>query len=200
MSDYIGQQSAYAKEISYDHVSTRLGSTSSESSIVEYCMLYDHLSLAKDLADVEFLASCHPAYESFEEFSNLRQILAPLASRQIKHKEAIVKKREEEIAQAEAAAATAASVTSRDATASVSEQLGLGGNIAGLQEDLKTDYSLDRYNHPFPYLDDIALPGLSQPGQEFFQLDYDLYVRSTNPFMQLNEAAASSLVHTLSAY
>ena len=202
VSDYIGQQSTYAKEISYDHVSTRLSSTSSESSIVEYCMLYDHLSLAKDLADVEFLASCHPAYESFEEFSNLRQILAPLASRQIKHKEAIVKKRAEEIAQAEAEAAAAAAATSAsaDATASVSEQLGLGGNIAGLQEDLKTDYSLDRYNHPFPYLDNIALPGLSQPGQEFFQLDYDLYVRSTNPFMQLNEAAASSLVQTLSAY
>lgn len=200
VSDYICQQSAYAKEISYDHVSTRLGSTSSESTIIEYCMLFDHLSLAKDLADVEFLASCHPSYEFFEEFSNLRQILAPLASRQIKHKEAIVKKRVEELAQAEAVAAVAAASASGEPSASVSEQLGLGSNITSLQEDLKTDYSLDRYNHPFPYLDNIALPGLTQPSQEFFQLDYDLYVRSTNPFMQLNEAAASSLVQALSAY
>lgn len=194
VGDYIAQQSAYAKEISYDHVSTRLGSTTSESTIVEYCMLFDHLSLAKDLPDIEFLASCSPAYESFEELGNLRQTLGPLAARQKEHKEDIVRERIEQDAEHAAATGTG------HGNGSVSDQLGLGGNIAGLREDLKTDYSLDRYNHPFPYLDNIALPGLTQPAQEFFQLDYDLYVRSTNPFMQLNEAAASSLVQALSAY
>lgn len=181
VADYITQQAAYSKEISHDHLATRLSATTAEHTIIEYAMQFDHLSLANDLDAVDFLANCSPAYEHFEEWHNLKQTLAPVSAKLKEQKRAVV--------------------SEALASQSVSEQLGLGASIATLQQDLQTDYSLELYNRPYPYVADIALSGLSnKQSHEFFQMDADLYVRSTNPFMQLNEVAVNSFSRSLAAY
>lgn len=192
VADYITQQAAYSKEISHDHLATRLGATTAERTIIEYSMQFHHLALANDIDNVDFLASCSPAFETFQEWQNLKQTLAPVSAKLKEQKKAVVA----------ATIASASPGASNDSNcSSVSEQLGLGANIASLQQDLQTDYSLELYNRPYPYVADIALSGLStKQSHEFFQMDADLYVRSTNPFMQLNEVAVKSFSRSLAAY
>lgn len=181
VADYITQQAAYSKEISHDHLATRLSATTAENTIIEYSMQFDHLSLAKDLDDVDFLASCAPTYDNFQEWQNLKLTLAPVRTKLQEQKQAVVNK--------------------RATSSSVSDQLGLGATIASLREDLQTDYSLELYNRPYPYVADIALSGLdTKQSHEFYQMDSDLYVRSTNPFMQLNEAAVNSFSRSFAVY
>ena len=187
VAEYITQQATYSKDMSYAQLSTRLGAGTAENTILEYGMLFDHLSLAQDLDNIDFLARCSPAYDSFQELTNLRQTLAPLNS--------MLKERKKDILAERTDSSTA------PPSASISQQLGLGGKIPGLADDLQKDYSLDLYSRPFPYVDDIALPGLNAvQSQQFYQMDHDLYVRSTNPFMQLNEIAVNSLSNALNAY
>jgi hypothetical protein len=212
VGDYIKQQASYANEISYGELSTRMSSLTAENTIIEYCMQFHHTSLVLDLDNVAFVASCDPQYESFQELQNLQETLQPLQARVKQQKQAYLQE------QQAAAAAAAAAVEDEASRASITSQLGLSGNIAhmNMRADLSTDYSLfgatatatatagaasSELPQPFPYVQDVALRGLdARQSESFFQLDYDLYVRSTNPFMQLNEVAVKSLSKALDVY
>jgi hypothetical protein len=208
VAEYLTQQASYGREMSYDHLSTRLSANTNEHSIIEYAMQFDHRALAQDLDNIEFLARCSPAYESFHELSNLRQTLAPVQAEVRDTKKEVLRALDAQIMtspQVDAVVARSQDDASVQTSTTVTDSLGLSGHIPGLQlqEDLQKDYSLDMLGRPFPYVDNIGLVGVQNPPgqpQLFYQMDSDLYVRSTNPFMQLNEVAVNSLTHALYAF
>ncbi|KAJ1442963.1 SacI homology domain-containing protein [Ochromonadaceae sp. CCMP2298] len=103
---------------------------------------------------------------------------------------------------------------------SISEQLGLGGHIACLTKDLQqytqpthhvnqntlgvsTDLGADLslYSMPFPYVGGaFEMDPCFGESVGFLQVDPDVYVRSTNPFMQVNEVTVGSFAKMLSTH
>lgn len=204
--EYLTRQDLYAVDISHDHLANRLSSTISEKTIVQYSKLFDHTVVASDLDGITYIASDSSAYESFSDLHGMRKAFSQMHLNLKQGKQAILdaftcddnnyddigvggdQRPTEGPRSGDAQSAHQSSI-------SLSEQLGLEDNVPGLLRDLQTDYSL-----PYPFDADVATYLLDKQYDGFNQVEHDVYVRHTNPYLLMNEVAVTSFKDALTLY
>lgn len=204
--EYLTRQDLYAVDISHDHLANRLSSTISEKTIVQYSKLFDHTVVASDLDGITYIASDSSAYESFSDLHGMRKAFSQMHLNLKQGKQAILDafcdgnddsdigvggdQRPSEGPRSGDAQST------HQSSISISEQLGLEGNVPGLLRDLRADYSL----LPYPYDADVATYLLDKQYEGFNQAEHDVYVRHTNPYLLMNEVAVTSFKDAVAYY
>lgn len=214
VSNYIFQQYTYSKDISTERLAKRMSTLSNERTILEYTMLFDQDTLASSFDHMSFITNDTASYQSFSELENLQNALADVERRIVSKKKEMLAEIEARLKVA-SEGQDAETSEGNDGTApllspssspkatlncekkkakSISEQLGLSAScdLSDLHDSLDTDYSLGDsssvFSHyPYNSSSTATIFGREQDYPGFYLQSTDLYSRTTNHHLSMNE-------------